>query len=254
MTGSKQRRQFIKQVSLSSLGIVGVPALAEFTVQESDKKNIPEKLTILFQGDSITDAGRNRGDYYANSGRGMGGGYVYQIVAELLGKFPDKGFRLYNRGISGNKVHQLSDRWEDDCLQLKPDILSILIGVNDFWHTLTQQYEGTAKTYESDLRSLLDRTIKSHPGVKLILGEPFAVKGGTAINEKWEKDFPAYQIAAKNIAKDYKAALIPYQNVFDEALKVAPASYWCGDGVHPSMAGAYIMKNAWIKAFMNMWL
>ena len=253
MTGSKQRRQFLKQVSISSLGIVGIPAFSEFTFKESEIKNIPDNLTILFQGDSITDAGRNRGSYYANSGGGMGGGYVFQIVADLLGKYPGKGFRFYNRGISGNKVYQLADRWEDDCLQLKPDVLSILIGVNDFWHTLTQNYEGTAKTYGSDLRALLDRTIKAYPDIKLILGEPFAVKGGTAINENWVKDFPDYQIAARKIAKDYKAILVPYQKVFDEALKVAPVSYWCWDGVHPSMAGAYLMKNAWLEAFLNLW-
>ena len=253
MIEKNQRRNFLKQVSISSLGLVSIPVLSEFNFKESKIKDIPDNLTVLFQGDSITDAGRNRGSYYANKGRGMGGGYVYQIVAELLGNHPAKGFRCYNRGISGNKVYQLADRWEDDCLQLKPDVLSILIGVNDFWHTLTQNYGGTASTFESDLRALLDRTIRSYPDIKFILGEPFAVKGGTAINENWNKDFPGYQSAVRIIAKDYKAALVPYRQVFDKALKIAPASYWCRDGVHPSMAGAFLMKNAWLEAFLNIW-
>ncbi|MFC2126221.1 SGNH/GDSL hydrolase family protein [Bacteroidota bacterium] len=253
MNKRNQRRNFLKQVSVTSLGIASLPALTGFNLKGSGIKNIPENLTILFQGDSITDAGRNRGSYYPNSAQGMGGGYVFQIVADLMGKYPEKGFRFYNRGISGNKVHQLANRWEDDCLQLKPDLLSILIGVNDFWHTLTQNYEGTARTFESDLRTLLDRTMKSYPDIKLIIGEPFAVKGGAAINEKWENDFPDYQIAVKNIAKDYKVALIPYQKVFNDALKIAPVSYWCQDGVHPSMAGAYLMKNAWLEALSGIW-
>ena len=251
MNKNNQRRNFLKKVSISSLGLLSIPAISEFKLKESTIKNIPDNLNVLFQGDSITDAGRNRGSYYANNGRGMGGGYVYQIVADLLGAFPEKGFRCYNRGISGNKVYQLSDRWEDDCLQLKPDVLSILIGVNDFWHTLTQSYGGTAKTFESGLRALLDRTLKSYPDIKLILGEPFAVKGGTAINENWDKNFPGYPLAVRNIAKDYKAAFVPYQKVFDDALKMAPASYWCADGVHPSMAGSYLMKNAWMEALSN---
>ena len=253
MTKNNQRRNFLKKVSISSLGLVSIPAISEFRFKESTLKDIPDKLTVLFQGDSITDAGRNRGSYYANNGRGMGGGYVYQIVADLLGNSPEKGFVCYNRGISGNKVFQLANRWEDDCLQLEPDVLSILIGVNDFWHTLTNNYKGTASTFESDLRALLDRTIKSYPGIKLILGEPFAVKGGMAIDEKWEEKFPGYPLAVRNIAKDYKAAFVPYQKVFDEALKIAPASYWCGDGVHPSIAGAYLMKNVWLEAFSNIW-
>jgi len=83
------------------------------------------------------------------------------------------------------------------------------------------------------------------------MGEPFAVKGGTAINANWDKDFPDYQSAVREIASDYKAVLVPFQKVFDDALKSAPVSYWCGDGVHPSMAGAYLMKNSWLEALSN---
>jgi len=245
----KDRRTFIKRASIGSAGIFAVPFLEPSESNHSRSQQVPENLTILFQGDSITDAGRNRGRYYANEGGGMGGGYVHQVVAELLGSSPGKKLRFYNRGISGNKVYQLAERWEDDCLQLKPDVLSILIGVNDFWHTLSSGYEGTAATYEADFRQLLDRTKKALPDIRLIIGEPFAVEGGTAIHSAWYPEFPRYQKAARNIAEEYGAQFIPYQQVFDEALKKALADYWCPDGVHPSIAGGYLMKKAWIEAF-----
>ncbi len=247
------RRKFLKKASLVSAGFFVAPSLAHTPSIPAKKQQVPDNLTILFQGDSITDAGRNRGRYYANEGGGMGGGYVYQIVSDMLGEHPDKKYKFYNRGISGNKVFQLSDRWEDDCLQLKPDVLSILIGVNDFWHTLSSRYDGTVETYDSEFRQLLDRTKNQFPDIKLILGEPFAVDGGTAITADWYPAFPWYQRAARIIAEDYMAAFIPYQKVFDDALNLAPVSYWCPDGVHPSIAGGYLMKKAWLEAFYQLY-
>ena len=248
---SSTRRNFIKAGSLGLTGVLSSPIISHASSSIKTNK-APEKLTILLQGDSITDAGRDKSRYYANDTAGMGRGYVFQIVSHLMGTNPDKQWRYYNRGISGHKVFQLANRWEDDCLQLKPDVLSILIGVNDFWHSL-KDYKGTAETYEKDFRALLDRTLAAFPNLKLIIGEPFAVKGGMAIDEQWYPDFPKYQKAASKIAKDYKATFIPYQKVFDNALKVAPVSYWCPDGVHPSMAGAFLMKEAWIKAFNELY-
>ena len=171
-------------------------------------------------------------------------------ATQLLGTMPVKNLRIYNRGISGHKVFQLADRWDDDCLQLRPDVLSILIGVNDFWHTLSSGYTGTVQTYETDFRKLLERTKKELPATRLIICEPFAVAGGTAITDKW-KDFEGYRIAAKKLAGEFGASFVPFQTVFDEALKLAPASYWCPDGVHPSLAGAYLMKEAWLKTYVS---
>jgi len=244
------RRTFLKAGSLGVTGLVGGPVFSQASTLDISK--LPKNLTILFQGDSITDAGRDRARYYASDAHGMGRGYVFQIVSQLLGANPTKIWKYYNRGISGNKVFQLTNRWDDDCLNLKPDVLSILIGVNDFWHSL-QDYDGTVEIYEEDFRKLLDRTLKTFPGIKLIIGEPFAVKGGSAIDERWSSTFKDYQYAATSIAKDYKAGFIQYQKIFDEALDFAPASYWCPDGVHPSMAGGYLMKEAWIKTFNDMY-
>ncbi len=239
------RRTFLKQ---SAIGVTALPLVSLPTL--SSEAKLPEKLTVLFQGDSITDAFRNRATYYPNNMQGMGNGYVHHIVTHLMGNYPTTQWQCYNRGISGNKVFQLAERWEDDCMQLKPDVLSVLIGVNDFWHTLTSNYDGTVETYESDLRALLNSTKKTFPNIKMLIGEPFVVKGGTAIiAEKWFPAFAAYQKAARKVAQELGAALVPYQQVFDDALKVAPVSYWCADGVHPSLAGAYLMSKAWLAAF-----
>ena len=239
-----QRRKFIGQ---SAIGLIGIPAIIK-AANSSTSFNFStaEKTTILFQGDSITDAGRRKDHYYANDASGMGLGYVHQIVTSLLGQHPTKNLKCYNRGISGHKVFQLANRWEDDCLQLQPDILSVLIGVNDFWHTLTHNYKGTAEVYEKDFRSLLDRTKKALPNLKLIIAEPFVVRGTAIIEEKWYPAFSAYQKASRQVATDYGAAFIPLQTIFDKALEVAPVSYWCPDGVHPSLAGAYLMAEAWL--------
>lgn len=244
------RRHFLHTSGTLTTAGFGAGALFPGMVKEVTM-DLPTGMRILFQGDSITDAGRDRGDYYANSGRGMGGGYVYQIVAELLASNPKAGLQCFNRGISGHKVYQLADRWELDCLALKPDVLSILIGVNDFWHMINGNYDGTVAVYERDFRALLQQTKDALPNVKLLIGEPFAVTGGTAINEKWA-DFDQYRMAARKIAGEFGAAFIPYHSIFAEALTSAPARYWCPDGVHPSIAGASLMKTAWMKAFQEL--
>jgi lysophospholipase L1-like esterase len=238
------RRKFITN---SSLGVLGIPQLVNAANNTFMPPIEKEKITIMFQGDSITDAGRKRQNYYANDVQGMGLGYVHHTVTKLLGISPDKNIRCYNRGISGNKVHQLANRWEDDCLQIQPDILSILIGVNDFWHTLDGYYKGTLADYENDFRALLKRTKKALPDTRLIIAEPFVLRGTAIVEKKWYPAFAAYQKVAKSIAKDFNAAFIPLQSIFDEALKQAPVSYWCPDGVHPSMAGSYLMAEAWLE-------
>ena len=251
------RRSFLKKTTAASVSILGLGSLqAQTSISKNEKetRELPKDLTILFQGDSVTDGGRKRDSYYANNTwGGLGSSYVFPVVSELLGKNPNSNLRCYNRGISGDKVFQLSNRWEEDCLQIRPDVLSILIGVNDFWHTLSHNYKGTAKSYEDDFRKLLDRTKKELPDVKLIIGEPFAVKGGTAlVEEKWFSAFMAYQNAAKKIASDYNAHWLPFQKTFDDALKVAPVDYWCSDGVHPSLGGGELMAKTWLEVFGKM--
>jgi lysophospholipase L1-like esterase len=230
----------IAGVSLPSL-LKAAPAIkpGKIILQQND--------IILFQGDSITDAGRKKTDMDANDASALGGGYPHIAAAELLYKFPSLNLKIYNKGISGNKVYQLADRWDSDCLQIKPTVLSILVGVNDFWHTLVNGYTGTLDTYKNDYRALLKRTLAALPNVKLIIGEPYALKGVKAVDDKWYPAFDGYRQAAKDIAAEFNAAFIPYQSIYDKALKQAPASYWTLDGVHPSVAGTQLMAEAWMQ-------
>lgn len=250
MSISTNRRDFIKKAALgSALGFV-LPQIvsAATTEKKAPKITLRENDVILFQGDSITDAGRSRKRKDANDGGALGTGYAFFAAAELLYQNPGKKLQIYNRGVSGNKVYQLADRWQEDCLDLKPDVLSILVGVNDYWHTLTNGYKGTIKTYRDDYKALLQRTKDSLPDVKLIIGEPYAVTGVKSVDKSWFPAFDEYRQAARELADSFGAVFIPYQEIYAKAGKQAPGSYWTRDGVHPSVAGDALMAHAWLKA------
>jgi lysophospholipase L1-like esterase len=244
------RRSFIKKAALGTFAAISIPEILSAAVPKGKTKGIKllKDQVILFQGDSITDSGRNKEDTGFNTARNLGSGYPLLAGAAMLNKYEALNLKIYNKGISGNKVYQLAERWDKDCLELKPDVLSILIGVNDLWHKLNGTYNGTVEIYRNDYIALLERTMKALPNVKLIICEPFAVNGVKAVDDKWYPEFYDYQKAAKDIAKQFRAAFIPLQSVFDEAQKRAPGSYWTGDGVHPTLAGAQLMAKAWMKA------
>jgi lysophospholipase L1-like esterase len=249
MDNSKSRRSFIRKAAFSTLMVIGIPKIVTAALPPVKKKlDLSKGNVILFQGDSITDAGRNKEDSSYNTARALGTGYAMLASAGLLKNHPSMDLKIYNRGISGNKVFQLAGRWESDCISLKPDIVSILIGVNDIWHKLNGQYNGTVEIYRKDYVALLERTKKALPGVKLIIGEPFAVRGVKAVDEKWYPEFYEYQKAAREIADQFGAVFIPYQEIYDEAQKHAPGSYWTPDGVHASLAGAQLMAEAWLRS------
>ena len=243
------RRDFLKTASISG-AMLSIPSIvaSAMGINKMSKISLQRDDVILFQGDSITDAGRDKNAKNPNTSPMMGSGYVIQAAGEILFKYADKNLRIYNKGISGNKVNQLADRWNTDCIELKPNVLSILIGVNDFWHTKTGGYKGTVKVYENDYRALLKRTVEVLPNVKLIIGEPFAVAGIKAVDKSWYPEFNNYREVSRKLAEEFKAVFIPYQKVFDEAQKFAPGVYWTHDGVHATLAGAYLMANAWMQA------
>ncbi|TKB95583.1 SGNH/GDSL hydrolase family protein [Pedobacter cryophilus] len=243
-----KRRDFLRNTSIASLMAFSLPQIVEAAMPKAPSLKLSKDDIILFQGDSITDAGRKKEDNLFNNPASLGTGYVVQAAAEMLLSQADKDLKIYNKGISGNKVFQLANRWEKDCLDIKPDILSILIGVNDYWHKHDGKYDGTVEVYRNDLKALLQRTLQVLPNVKLVIGEPFAVKGIKAVDDTWYPEFDTYRVAAKEIAKEFNAVFVPYQKVFDEAQKVAPGAYWTGDGVHPTLAGAKLMASAWLKA------
>ena len=248
------RRNFFGKAAMGTVGMLAIPEILSASMQLVGKKQkgilstLEAGSTILFQGDSITDAGRDKIKQQANFPGSFGSGYAYLAASNLLNVMAEKQFLIYNRGVSGNKVFQLADRWQKDCFDLKPQLVSILIGVNDFWHKLDGKYDGTVEKYETDFRQLLKLTLKLLPDVKLVIGEPFAVLGCSAVNEKWYPEFDSYRVSAKKIAGEFKAVFIPFQSIFNEAQKHAPGKYWTADGVHPSMPGCSLMAEAWLKA------
>jgi len=249
------RRNFFKKTVIAGTGAILLPEIVNAAIPEMSSvaalAGLKKNTVILFQGDSITDAGRNRdAEKDANSQSMLGNGYPLFAAASLLSTHPTQSLKIYNRGISGNKVFQLQERWEKDCLNLKPDIVSILIGVNDYWHKKNNQYDGTLEKYDTDLRKLIVATKKALPGVKIVLCEPFILAGGTALDSSWEAEFAGYRDVANRIARDFNLIFVPFQKVFNEALKKAPAAYWGKDGVHPSLAGAELMAQAWLKAVL----
>ncbi len=247
---SSNRRGFLKKAALGGLLTVGIPEIvtAAMAAGKPKKLSLQSGDVILFQGDSITDAGRKKDDPNFNNAAALGNGYAMIAASELLFKQADKTLKIYNKGISGNKVYQLAERWEKDCLSLKPDVLSILIGVNDYWHMHNGNYKGTIETYRNDFKALLEKTKQALPDVKLIIGEPFAVAGIKAVDSTWYPVFNDYRAAAREIAGAFDAVFIPYQSIFDKAQKAAPGVYWTYDGVHPSLAGARLMAQAWLEA------
>jgi lysophospholipase L1-like esterase len=247
------RRGFLKfstaGLAVASLaGVAGPSTCFASELLTSSKGGLIRKgATILFQGDSITDAGRSREKANVpNEQPGMGNGYVWLAASQILVDRPDAGISIFNRGISGNKVYQLAERWDQDCIALKPDVLSILIGVNDFWHSLDGKYKGTLETYANDYRALLERTRKALPKTRMIICEPFVLRCG-AVNEKWLAPFDGYRAAARKLAKDFKLPFVPFQAMFDEAVRYAPADQWAKDGVHPTPVGAALMAHYWLR-------
>lgn len=248
------RRDFLKTSALAAgaVAIAAAPAAQAAPGLLSGRGLLRRHDVILFQGDSITDSGRSRDrdkTSAPNNQPGLGGGYAWLAAAELLVGRPGDGFSIFNRGISGNKVYQLAERWQADCLNLKPDVLSILIGVNDIWHTLDPRlnYKGTVEIYERDYHALILRTKKALPKVKLVICEPFVLRCG-AVKDSWFPEFNRYRQAARRVADKHRATFVPFQTIFDEAVKYAPPEHWAGDGVHPSQAGAALMAHFWLKA------
>lgn len=196
--------------------------------------------TILFQGDSITDCGRSREDL-----NDLGRGYA-RIVASLLGaRYPEANLKFINRGISGNRVKDLAGRWKEDCLDLKPDWLSILIGVNDCWRAFDNNDVTSAEAFEEKYREILD-AVKGKVQ-QLVLCEPFLLP--TPDDRKaWRADLDPKIHVVRELAREYQAIFVPFDGVFAQAACRQEMTYWAHDGVHPSPAGHGLMAKAWLQA------
>ena len=240
MRSISRRRVLQGGLSIGAIGALG--NLASAKPETPAAAELPKGAVILFQGDSITDAGRKKDIKEANNTKALGTGYPAVLAGLLLADHADRGLIIHNRGISGNKVPDLAARWQEDAIDLKPTILSILVGINDLWHTVAfgSKYKGTVKDYEEGFRNLLERSLKEIPGVRLVVCEPFTLR-------KWP-EFDPYRAAAKKVAEEMKLTYVPFQSVFDEAAKSAPTEFWLWDGIHPTVPGHALMARAWREA------
>lgn len=200
---------------------------------------------ILFQGDSITDAFRIR-----ETETHLGVGYPNLIASELGFENPGK-YEFINKGVSGDRIIDLQSRIKRDMINIKPDIMSILIGINDVWHEIAEHNGVSTPKFELLYSMLIEEVKESLPDVKLMILEPFVLHG-EATNEHWsyfrqgteEKAAAAFRVADK-----YDILFITLQEKFDRAFELAPEGYWLRDGVHPTQAGHELIKREWIKAF-----
>lgn len=202
---------------------------------------IQDHAAVLFQGDSITDSGRLRHDSAS-----LGDGYALITTAWFSSLYPEKQVTFLNRGVGGDRVINLLQRWDADCIALQPDWVSILIGVNDMWRRYDSNDPTSTEQFEGNYRRLLDQTVKQlNP--KLILCEPFLLPVNEA-QKSWREDLDPKIEVVRKLASEYKTILVPLDTVFAQAVQQREAAYWLPDGVHTSPAGAALIAQAWLKA------
>lgn len=207
-------------------------------------------MKIVFYGDSITDMNRNRDDA-DGSVYSYGVGYTNFVVGELTCEDPKK-YECINRGISGNRIVDLYARVKIDVWNHKPDVLSILIGVNDVWHEISRENGVELPRWERIYRTMIEETKERLPNVKIMILEPFILEGSaTDGEERWQRflEVKEYAKVAKKIAEDYNLTFVPLQAKFDEAEAKFGGDYYTFDGVHPLAAGAKMISKEWLKAF-----
>lgn len=215
--------------------------------------NIPPGSTLLFQGDSITDMnwGRNQSDrnHY------LGHSYVYLIASRLHTDMPHAKLNFLNRGMSGHTVANLKSRWQKDALDLKPDVLSILIGINDVGRAIRSNTEVDVAAFTADYRSLLEQSREANPQLKLVLLEPFVLPVGK-VKEQWDtyrSQVDSLRPVVATLAKDYGAILIETQRIFEAAAQQVEPAHWIWDGVHPLPQGHELIARNWIEQVAQTW-
>lgn len=201
-------------------------------------------MKFLFQGDSITDCGR--GNY--EDPHAMGCGYPRILEAELMAE--EENCEVMNCGISGSRIVDLLARWKKDCLNLKPDVLTILIGVNDVWHELGNRNGVDSVLFEEVYRILLRETKAALPDTRVILMGAYLTHG-TATDPEWDEFYGEVKIRrdiTRKLAEESGLDFVDLQQVFDEAGQKFPPKHWTLDGVHPTAAGHWLIAQAWKRA------
>ena len=204
-----------------------------------------ENEIVLFQGDSITDGNRGRN---LDPNHVMGHGYQFIVGARLHADNLDRHIQTFNRGVSGNRVADLYGRWLEDTINLRPTLLSILIGVNDAWFDWSSSSGSNPARFEKIYRLLLDEALESCPSLRLVLMEPFT--GGWFEDETrgrfMRERVGALQPVVRALAGEYGAAFVPLQAMFDEHSRLVPAKELIWDGVHPTITGHELIARQWL--------
>jgi lysophospholipase L1-like esterase len=244
------RRDFIKLISLGGLAVTGFSATSPNT-KPVIKRPEKENLRFLFQGDSITDGNRGRND---DPNHILGHGYCFAVSSRIGADFPQYGFRFINRGISGNAIGDLEKRWQTDTLDLKPDVLSLLVGINDVNALVEGKKDAMdANAFAITYRKLLSSCRRQNPDLLIVLGLPVFFATGWRKDQYnlWHPLTLEFAEKVKQVADDFEAVLVDYPRVFEEAQRRADLDYWIWDGVHPTVYGHELMAREWIKEVSN---
>jgi len=206
-------------------------------------------MKILFQGDSITDAFRKPDEI--NPAYQLGNGYVFLIAAQLATRFPEKNWDFVNRGVSGNKIFDLKNRWANDVLMIRPNVLTIFIGVNDTLAAMQGQPSTNEQQFASAYQSLLQETRQHLPDTRFVLMEPFLLEVGE-VRKSWCDHLRSRQLLVQAIASETMSDFVPTQQIFDNASKIREPASWSYDGIHPTHAGFQLLADAWLEVFEKM--
>ena len=252
------RRDFISK-SIPASGVLAYQGSAPFLQGNEAKSNVVNGFTyelpkfkngarLLFQGDSITDMnwGRNQKDrnHY------LGHSYVFLLASRLGVEMPHANLEFFNRGVSGNKVSDLRKRWHKDAIEMNPDWLSILVGVNDVSQGRGQPID--LKKWEGDFRHILNESRRINPDLNIVLMDPFVLRMTRLSPDDqwryWRGEIDKLGQIVSRMAKDFDAVHIETQKIFDQAARYASSQHWIWDGVHPLPQGHELIARNWLQA------
>jgi len=202
---------------------------------------IKDNSLVLFQGDSITDCGRSR-----DNDENLGSGYANMVAAWFSAAYPEKNVKFINRGISGNRVKDLVARWEEDCISLKPSLVSILIGINDCWRRYDSNDPTSVEDFAAGYRKILTQ-IRDNLDAQILICEPFVLPYPED-RKQWREDLDPKIQAVRELAREFNTLYIPLDGIFAAASAIREPKFWAPDGVHPSQAGHALIAQAWLKA------
>jgi len=237
---NNSRRELIKGILAGGVLAGGFPRIGS-------ARTLQKNFTFLFQGDSITDGNRSRNMDWNHV---MGHGYAYLIASRLWYDHPAMGFHFFNRGVSGNTVGDLAARWQTDTVEIKPNLLSILVGVNDLNSLFDKSnaHPVRAADFEAGYRALLQESKEKLPDTRIVICEPFLLPVGKVKDnwDEWSAEMKVRQTIVQQLAAASEAIFVPLQDDFNRACERAPADYWIWDGIHPMPAGHELIARKWI--------